>query len=38
MSSVHEKVDGYEVGQHPMVSMILKETWDVSKVTAYIEA
>ena len=50
ISSVHEKVDGYEVGQHPMVSRILKgifhirppqprysETWDVSKVTAYIE-
>ena len=50
ISSVHEKVDGYEVGQHPMVSRILKgifhirppqprysETWDVLKVTAYIE-
>ena len=24
-SSVHEKVDGYEVGQHPMVSRILKK-------------
>ena len=24
ISSVHEKVDGYEVGQHPIVSRILK--------------
>ena len=51
ISSVHEKVDGYEVGQHPMVSRLLKgvfherppqprysETWDVSKVTSYIES
>ena len=49
--SVHEKIYGYEVGQHPMVSRLLKgifherppqpgycETWDVSKVTAYIES
>ena len=51
ISSMHEKVDSYEVGQHPMVSRILKgifhkrppqprysETWNMSKVTAYIEA
>ena len=51
ISSVHEKVDGYEVGQHPMVSRLLKgifherppqprysETWDVSKMTSYIES
>ena len=24
ISSVHEKVDGYEVGQHPMISRLLK--------------
>ena len=24
ISSVHEKVDGYEVGQHPLVSRLLK--------------
>ena len=24
ISSVHEKMDGYEVGQHPMVSRVIK--------------
>ena len=51
ISSVHEKIDGYEVGQHLMMSRLLKgifherppqprysETWDVSKVTSYIES
>ena len=51
ISSVHEKADGYEVGQHPLVSRLLKgvfherpqqprysETWDVSRVTAYIDS
>lgn len=51
ISSVHEKVDGYEVGQHPLVTRLIKgafherppqprysETWDVSKVTSYLES
>jgi len=51
ISSVHEKVDGYEVGQHPLVSRLLKgvfhqrppqprysETWDVNKVTSYLDS
>ena len=51
ISSVHEKVDDYEVGQHPLVSRLLKrvfhrrppqlrylETWDVDKVTTYLDS
>ena len=51
ISSVHEKVDSYEVGQHPLVARLVKgafherppqprytETWDVSKVTTYLES
>ena len=51
ISSVHEKVDGYEVGQHPLVTRLIKgafherppqprysETWDVSKVTSYLDS
>ena len=51
ISSVHEKVDGYEVGQHPLVTRLIKgafherppqprysETWDVSKVTSFLES
>lgn len=51
ISSVHEEVDGYEVGQHPLVTRLIKgafherppqprytQTWDVAKVTTYIEA
>ena len=39
ISSAHEKVDGYEVGQHPMMTRIIKErTWDVFQVTSYIES
>lgn len=51
ISSVHEKIDGYEVGQHPLVTRLIKgafherppqprysETWDVSKVTSYLES
>lgn len=50
ISSVHEKVDGYEVGKHPLVVRLIKgafherppqprysETWDVAKVTSYLE-
>ena len=51
ISSIHDKVDGYEVGQHPLVTRLIKgafherppqprysETWDVSKVTAYLQS
>ena len=51
ISSVHEKIDGYEIGQHPLVARTLKgifherppqprysETWDVTRVTSYIES
>ena len=51
ISSVHEKIDGYKIGQHPLVARTLKgifherppqprysETWDVTRVTSYIES
>ena len=50
ISSVHDKVDGSNVGQHPLIARVLKgafnehppqprylHTWDVNKVTSYID-
>ena len=50
IASVHDKVDGVSVGQHPLIPRMLKgafherpphprytDTWDVEKVTSYIE-
>ena len=50
ISSVHDKVDGVTVGQHPLVARVPKgafnehppqprysQTWDVNKVTSYID-
>ena len=29
ISSVHERVDGYEVGQHPLVSRVMKGAFNL---------